>query len=309
VAAEMSAAQREDVFWADAKAAGNKEAFEAYLINYPTGRYANLAKANIARLSTANVQVVSTPPVVAPVITPPVTKPVITNPARLPGGAFKDCDDCPEMVVIPAGSFEMGGTAYSESPRHRVTLNAFSMGKTEVTQGQWRSIMGTSPSKFSACGDTCPVETVSWVDAQAFVKKLSAKTGKQYRLSSEAEWEYACRAGGQDEYCGSGRADDLGWHGANSGGSTRPVGGKQANAWGLHDMSGNVWEWTEDCWKENYNGAPTDGSAWTTDNCSPRVVRGGSWYFTPQSLRAANRDRNSAANQVSGIGFRVARTN
>ena len=213
------------------------------------------------------------------------------------------------MVAIPAGSFEMGGTFPDEIPRHRVTLRAFSMGKTEVTQGQWRSIMGTSPSKFSACGDTCPVERVSWVDAQAFVKKLSAKTGKQYRLPSEAEWEYACRAGGQDEYCGSGRADDLGWHVSNSGGSTRPVGGKQANAWGLHDMSGNVWEWTEDCWKENYNGAPTDGSAWTKRNCSERVVRGGSWYVNPRDLRAANRRWLSTVLGSYDFGFRVARTN
>ena len=308
VVPEMSAAQLEEKFWDDAKAAGNRDAFEAYLGSYPKGRYANLARANIARLSPS-VQVVSAPPVVAPVITPPVTKPVIASPVRLPGGAFKDCPDCPEMVAIPAGSFEMRGTFRDETPRHRVTLSAFSMGKTEVTQGQWRSIMGTSPSKFSACGDTCPVETVRWADAQAFVKKLSAKTGKQYRLSSEAEWEYACRAGGQDEYCGSGRVNDVGWYGSNSGGSTRPVGGKQANAWGLHDMSGNVWEWTEDCGNENYNGAPTDGSAWTTGDCSERVLRGGSWNFTPPVLRAFLRDWDTAASPTYYYGFRVAKTN
>jgi formylglycine-generating enzyme required for sulfatase activity len=311
VAPALTAAQLEEKFWDDAKAAGNRDAFEAYLESYPKGRYVSLARANIARLSNLNVviaPIVKVPPVVAPVITPPVTKPVITNPARVPGTVFKDCDDCPEMVVIPAGSFEMGGTLPIETPRHRVTLRAFSMGRTEVTQGQWRSIMGTSPSKFSACGDTCPVETVSWADAQAFVKKLSAKTGKQYRLSSEAEWEYACRAGGQDKYCGSGRVNDVGWYDANSGGSTRPVGGKQANAWGLHDMSGNVWEWTEDCWKENYNGAPTDGSAWTTGNCSQRVLRGGSWGNDPQDLRAADRGRDSTAIRNDYLGFRVART-
>ena len=300
VVPEMSAGQLEEKFWDDAKAAGNKEAFEAYVINYPTGRYANLAKANIARLSTANVQIVSAPP---------VTKPVIASPVRLPGAAFKDCDDCPEMVAIPAGNFEMGGTSISETPRHRVTMTAFSVGRTEVTQGQWRSMIGTNPSHFSVCGDTCPVEFVTWEDAKLFISRLNAKTGKQYRLPSEAAWEYACRAGGQDEYCGSSRVNEVGWYG-NSVYSTRPVGGKQANAWGLYDMSGNVWEWTEDCWNDNYNGAPTDGRAWTSGNCSQRVIRGGSFGSVPRDLRAANRFRDASEDsRFIENGFRVARDN
>ena len=318
VAPEMSVAQREDAFWADAKSTGNKEAFEAYLGSYPKGRYASLARANIARLSK-DVQVVSAPPVVAPVITPPVTKPVITTPARLPGGTLKDCNDCPEMVVIPAGSFEMGGQAAAETPpnrvglgwpRHRVTLGAFVMGRTEVTQGQWRSLMGGNPSRFSACGDTCPVEQVSWTDAKLFISKLNAKTGKTYRLPSEAEWEYACRAGGHEAYCGSGRVDDLGWYDANSGRATQPVAGKKANAWGLHDMSGNVYEWTEDCGNANYSGAPSDGRAWVIGDCSRRVIRGGAWSVPPDLLHAAFRFMNPATDRYnSGIGFRVARDN
>ncbi len=204
----------------------------------------------------------------------PKTPPVTGSPPVAAGSVFKDCDDCPEMVVIPAGSFEMGGNGSDEQPVHRVTLRSFSMGKAEVTQGQWRAVMGSNPSHFSGCGDNCPVEQVSWEDAKQFVSRLSAKTGKTYRLPSEAEWEYACRAGGRHEYCGSDRADEVSWYSGNSGNATHPVAGKKANAWGLHDMSGNVWEWTEDCWNQNYSNAPTDGSVWTSGNCSQRVVRG-----------------------------------
>jgi len=119
---------------------------------------------------------------------------------------FRDCPDCPEMVIIPAGSFDMGSNngEVNEKPVHRVTIaKPFAMGMTEVTQGQWKAVMGNNPSSFSNCGDTCPVEQVSWNDVQGFLQKLNAKTGKQYRLPSEAEWEYACRAEGKQEYCGS----------------------------------------------------------------------------------------------------------
>ena len=318
VAPEMSAAQREDAFWTDAKAAGNKEAFEGYLDSYPKGRYVSLARANIARLSK-DVQVVSAPPVVAPVIAPPVTKPVIASPVRLPGVAFKDCDDCPEMVVIPAGSFLMGSKddpfassrpSSDETPQHAVSIKAFSIGKFEVTQEQWFALMGNLPSNFK--GRTLPVEQVSWNDAQAFVKKLSEKTGKQYRLPSEAEWEYAARAGSQTAYTFGDDAQELGryaWFSQNSDQTTHPVGEKQPNAFGLYDMGGNVWEWTEDCWNKHYNGAPTDGRAWTTGDCSLRVVRGGSWYFIPLGLRAASRAGDSASYRISVNGFRVAREN
>lgn len=231
-----------------------------------------------------------------------------------PGEVFRDCGDCPEMVVIPAGSFDMGGSGSNESPVHRVSVRSFAMGRTEVTQGQWRAVMGSNPSGFSTCGADCPVERVSWNDAQEYVRKLSAQTGKSYRLPSEAEWEYACRAGGRHEYCGGDHLDAVGWYGAhatptgNSGKTTNPVARKQANAFGLYDMSGNVWEWTEDCWNASYNGAPGDGSAWTTGECSVgRVLRGGSWYFIPQVARAAYRNRSDASNRVGSIGFRLAR--
>ena len=168
--------------------------------------------------------------------------------------------------------------------------------------------MGSNPSRFSACGDTCPVEQVNWEDAKQFVSRLSAKTGMTYRLPSEAEWEYACRAGGRHEYCGSDSADDVAWYDRNSGRATHSVVGRQANAWGLHDISGNVWEWVEDCWNENYSNAPADGSAWTAGDCSLRVVHGGSWGNDPQSLRSEYRLWLTSAVRFSNLGFRVART-
>lgn len=191
------------------------------------------------------------------------------------------------------------------------------MGKTEVTQGQWKAIIGNNPSKYTNCGDNCPVEQVSWNDAQEFIRKLNTKTGKLYRLPSEAEWEYVCRAGGQQEYCGSDNLDSVGWYGAwmkppgNSGNKTNPVAAKQANAFGLYDMSGNVDEWVEDSWHDDYNGAPTDGSAWQRDGAE-RVFRGGSWIHEPQSARAAGRSGKlgwgKPENRHEFVGFRLVRT-
>ena len=365
----ITAEQREDAFWADAKSTGNKEAFEAYVVNYPAGRYANLARANIARLSNLNVvsvPVVKAPPVVAPVITPPVTKPVITNPARLPGGTFKDCPDCPEMVVIPAGRFVMGaapGEDESEKltenfrnrsqPQHGVDVAGFLAGKFEVTRGQYRAFVeATGRSSAGACSvwtgskfeidqakdwrnpgyaqdDPHPVSCVSWDDAKAYTAWLSQKTGKAYRLLTEAEWEYAARAGTTtrrfwgddgDQSCAyangadqmtKAQVPDWKYLIANCNDRyayTAPVGSYRANAFGLYDMLGNVWEWTEDCWNENYSNAPTDGSAWTAGNCSLRVVRGGSWSYNPLILRSALRNWYATANRSSSGGFRVART-
>lgn len=202
------------------------------------------------------------------------------------GRVFKDCDDCPDMVEIPPGSFVMGSERRQEStPAHKVTFaKPFALARTEITQGQWRAVMGGNPSYFANCGDNCPVERVGWSDAQKFVRKLSEKTGQTYRLPSEAEWEYACRAGGSFAFCGSDDPDSIALNRAGHHGKTYPVARKQANAFGLYDMSGNVWEWTEDCWHDNYTGAPGDGSAWIAGgSCSwSRVVRGGSWYSDPR---------------------------
>lgn len=224
------------------------------------------------------------------------------------GKVFRDCNACPEMVVIPAGSFQMGsnGGKSDEKPVHRVDVPAFAIGKTEVTQAQWRAIMGSNPSRFSDCDD-CPVERVNWHDAQDYLNRLSARTGQRYRLPSEAEWEYACRAGGQHEYCGGDSLDSLAWYDGNSNKRTQSVERKQANAWGLHDMSGNVWEWVQDCWNGSYNGAPADGSAWTDGDCGKRVLRGGSWGHLPAFTRAADRGRSDTTFRFIGSGFRPAR--
>jgi formylglycine-generating enzyme required for sulfatase activity len=235
--------------------------------------------------------------------------------ARKPGTTFKDCPDCPEMVVIPAGSFEMGSNngSKNEQPVHRVIIKKpFAMGKTEVTQKQWQAIMGDNPSGFKDCGDKCPVERVSWNDAQEFIDRLNTKTGKQYRLPSEAEWEYACRAGGNNEYCGSDNLAGIGWYGAyakpegNSGKTSHVVGGKKANAFGLYDMTGNVYEWVEDSYHENYINAPTDGSAWDGDG-KERVLRGSSWNGRPAEERATSRERSLPIYQDDDDGFRVVR--
>ncbi len=227
---------------------------------------------------------------------------------KLRGKVFSDCPDCPKMVVIPAGSFDMGtksGGYDDELPVHRVTFSQpFAMGRTEVTQGLWKSIMGNNPSANSQCGDNCPVEEVSWNNVQEFIQKLNTKTGKQYRLPTEAEWEYACRAGAQQKFCGSDDASSVAWFEENS---SHPVAEKQPNAWGLYDMSGNVWEWVADPYHDSYNGAPTDGSMWNGD-ASIHGVRGGSRYSSAWYGRAAIRGRYAPDAHYNDGGFRLARS-
>ena len=222
------------------------------------------------------------------------------------------CADCPEMVPLPAGEFMMGaapseaGAGKDEQPRHLVKIKAFSIGKYEVTQGQWKAVMGSNPSYFKQCGDNCPVEIVSWNDVQTFIKTLNQKTGGHYRLPSEAEWEYACRAGQDTLYCGGNDLDAVAWHDGNSGNQTHPVGGKQANAFGLYDMSGNVWEWVQDCYHGSYQGAPGDGSAWGGGaECAYRVLRGGSFGSSQSSVRCAYRGSSGPVNRDNRLGFRI----
>jgi formylglycine-generating enzyme required for sulfatase activity len=237
------------------------------------------------------------------------------------GKMFRDCPVCPEMVVLLPGSFDMGtnnGDA-DEYPVHRVVIaKSFAIGKTEITQAQWRAVMrdqgrnieGNDPSYFSSCGNDCPVEQVSWNDVQIFIQKLSAKTRKQYRLPSEAEWEYACRAGGQQQYCGSDNVDKVAWYSASAddegGKSTAQVAGKEPNAFGLYDMSGNVWEWVADSYHNSYKGAPTDARSWQSDG-KLRVLRGGSWFNQSSSVRAASRHKEVPIFRSRFAGFRVVR--
>ena len=223
------------------------------------------------------------------------------------------------MVVVPAGEFWMGSKDGEgnddERPRHKVTISqAFAVGKYPVTFDEWDAAVAAGgvshkPGDQGWGRGRRPVINVSWDDAKAYIKWLSGKTGQPYRLLSEAEWEYACRAGSETAYSFGDNESDLGrhaWYSSNAGGKTHPVGEKAANGFGLHDMHGNVWEWCEDPWHGNYNGAPDDGSAWTTGGGGIRVLRGGSWNDNPQNLRAACRFISTLGIRYDYIGFRVA---
>jgi len=298
--------------------------------------------------------------------------------ARKPKKAVTRPASCPEgYALIKPGTFMMGsppdepGRDPDEGPRHRVTISkAFCLKKTEVTQGEWEALMGNNPSRFQKCGDSCPVEQVTWGDAVAYCNALSRKEGleecysltgcsgtpdagdfqctdvtfaglscKGYRLPTEAEWEYAARAGtttalytGGITLRGKNNAPELNpiaWYGGNSGvnyegaldcsgwpekqySSSRcgphPVAKKQPNAWGLYDMLGNVYEWVQDWYHDSYNGAPTDGSAWKSPAGSGRVFRGGSWLGDAGYVRAASRSWLPLGFGLPVLGFRPARS-
>ena len=254
---------------------------------------------------------------------------------KKPGTTFEDCPECPEMVVVPAGSFWMGsppseeGRDNDEGPVHRVTISEpFAVGKYEVTFSEWDACVSAGGCRSRdrlrdegwGRGDR-PVINVNGGHAQAYVAWLSERTGKRYRLLSESEWEYAARAGTTTRYSWG---DGIGRNRANCNGCgshwvpeqnsllvigrTAPVGSFAANGFGLHDMHGNVREWVADCWNDSYEGAPSDGSIWESGSCRQWFLRGGSWYDRPRHLRSANRDNKGPLNRFSGYGFRVART-
>jgi formylglycine-generating enzyme required for sulfatase activity len=232
---------------------------------------------------------------------------------------------CIELVAIPGGSFLMGSPAEEaerstdEGPQHRVTLRPFLLGRTEVTQAQWQAVMGRNPSQFRRCGADCPVENVSWHDAQRFIDKLNQATGRRYRLPSEAEWEYAARAGSTTPFstgpmltAAHANFNATGTYAGSAPGAYRksplPVGRFAPNAFGLFDMHGNVWEWVQDRYGRGYFGAPADGSAWEPAGTNPRrVLRGGSWADAPEALRSAFRGALAPQMKLSGVGFRIAR--
>lgn len=242
------------------------------------------------------------------------TPAIETARVQAPVGTFKDCADCPAMVVIPAGSFDMGDLdgsgSVDEGPIHRVSIDRpFAVGKFEVTQTEWVGLMKENPAQYR--GDRLPVYRINWNEAVEFVQKLSRKTGKTYRLLSEAEWEYVARAGSKTTYpWGDWINPSMANYGGYGTGSPKPVGSYEANAFGLCDVVGNAWEWVEDCWNENYEGAPTDGSAWMSGNCDAHVLRGGAWFYHPRRTYTADRLWNYSGVRTAGASFyglRVAR--
>ncbi len=268
---------------------------------------------------------------------------------RQPGEVFRDCPACPEMIVVPAGSFRMGSwppgswwtgdgsygeltrrldigssfdAVHDEGPPHQVTIGSpFAVGVYEVTFAEWDACVNAGgcedyrPEDEGWGRDRLPVIHVSWEDAQNYVQWLSRETGEEYRLLSEAEWEYVAWAGRWKEIRPRDEYDLTRWPPReNTGGVgdgyayTAPAGSFRRNPFGLYDILGNVWEWTEDCWNEDYSGAPADGSAWRSGDCAYRALRGGSWHPWDPGHRPALRGWSLTTFRAQNVGFRVART-
>lgn len=273
-------------------------------------------------------------------------------PGMDPGSTFQDCAACPEMVVIPAGSFRMGDLTgqgpRSEQPPRQVTIGQpFALGKYEITAGQFaKFVVATGHQSGGGCWtyeegewekdkgkswrspgfpqiSSNPLVCVNWQDAKAYAAWLSKETGKAYRLPTEAQWEYAARAGTESVYhfgqtakdiCTFANGADLStpfaWRNQacdDNWSDVAPIGSLRENRFGLHDMHGNVWEWVEDCWSDSHAGAPTDESARRTDDCQEHVLRGGSWLGRLKNLRSASRVGRAATNRNHSVGFRLAR--
>ena len=284
----------DDAAYARAEAKGTASAYAEYRRRYPEGRHAEEAERRERE--------------------------------RTAGRRFRDCPECPELVVVSEGWYMMGspsgeaGRDGDEGPVHRVTFERpFAVGVKEVTFGEWDACVlgggcgGYRPGDRGWGRGPRPVVNVSWRDAEAYVEWLSGETGEEYRLLSESEWEYVARAGMRTAYWWG---DEIGKNWANCDGcgsrwdgrQTAPVGSFSANAFGLYDVHGNVWEWVEDCWNASYAGAPSDGSAWGSGDCDRRVLRGGSWNSKPRFLRSAIRFRYTTGDRDYDFGFRVART-
>ena len=344
-ASPPASAELDGLFWQSIMNSTNLADFEAYLQQFPTGVFRTLAENRLATLRGptgatapapgAGVGVAGSPGAGRPVTGATAafggtSAAVAAAPGTAPGGdagwrpgqVFRDCDDCPEMVVVPAGTFRMGCVSgqdcfNDELPVHEVRVPSFALGRYEVLFEEYdRFVAATGredPYDWGWGRGGRPVIDVSWEDATAYAEWLSAGTGQRYRLPSEAEWEYAARAGTTTAYSWG---NDIGQSRANCYGcgsrwdeeQTAPAGSFAANAWGLHDMHGNVWEWVEDCWHDSYAQAPADGSASTRGNCGRRVLRGGSWDNNPRDLRSAVRYRSDVGLRYSGVGFRLART-
>jgi formylglycine-generating enzyme required for sulfatase activity len=303
-AAAAEADRREQEAWESAEGTSSEDAYRSYLKGWPSGKYTGLAQVRIRKLQS-DLAARAEQELWQKAESSQSSQTVQAYLDRYPNGshvasaqnmlaAIKKAESSgPAMVRIPAGSIQIGSSKDTDNPVRMVSVQAFEIGKYAVTQKEWRDVMGNNPSKFTSCGDNCPVEQVSWDDIQIFLQKLNAKTGRQYRLPNETEWEYACYGGSTSEYCGSNDINAVAWYNENSNSTTHPVGQKQANGYGLYDMSGNVWQWMENCY---------------SSSCSGRALRGGSWNYGLPDVRAALRYFNVPAKRSGSGGFRVART-
>lgn len=282
-----------------------------YQIRTQEGRTGYVASALVTKVARR-----ATVPAPAPTPTPaPAQQAALPPPS---GETFRDCEGCPEMVQVPAGSFQMGadlGDA-TEQPVHPVTIAApFALGRFEVTVAQWMACLSdggcTYEPKAAANPERAAVRNLSWDDTQEYITWLSRKTGRAYRLPSEAEWEYAARAGTTSPFWWGDRPEPDKVSCKDCGGpwsrkAPTPVGSRPANPFGLHDMNGGVAEWTADCWLKSYEGAPSNGRARQENRCSQRVLRGGSWRNESSYLRSASRFFYDASVRYLVNGFRVA---
>ncbi len=293
-------------FWNSVKDSRDAEDFREYLKQYPNGTFAGLARNKLRQLEEDVKRTIE--PKVKKETSPVNTNPIAETPKQEAANTIGTAERARRdgYVQIPAGEFMMGSDngRVDEKPVHKVRISkAFEMGKYEVTQAQWEVVMGSNPSGFK--GANLPVETVSWDDVQLYISKMNAKSdGYKYRLPTEAEWEYACRAGTTGDYAGN--LDAMAWYISNSGNTTHPVGQRQPNAWGLYDMHGNVYEWCSDWyWLYAYGEVmdPIGGSSVTL-----RVDRGGSWGNDMEGVRTSARYRNEPTIRSIYLGFRLVRT-
>jgi formylglycine-generating enzyme required for sulfatase activity len=318
--------------WAAVKDTASRLVLEDYIKRYGDSIFGTLARDRLEALKKNPCTESAGAVPVAPSSRPAQPLTAAEECALRPKDIFKECETCPEMVMVPAGGFTMGSLANEqgrfedEGPQHSVTIGRpFAAGRFAVTFEEWDACLadggcnGYQPKDEGWGRGRRPVVNVSWNDAAQYVAWLSKKTGKPYRLLSEAEREYVTRAGtttpfwfgssivtSQASYDGS-YAYGKGLKGEHRQ-MTFPVDSFPPNPAGLYQVHGNVWEWVEDCFHENYAGAPSDGSAWTSGDCSRRVMRGGSWVTPPRDLRSAGRGRVASDYRVGSIGFRVART-
>jgi formylglycine-generating enzyme required for sulfatase activity len=300
-------------FWNGIKNSESADDFQTYLDAYPDGKFVEAARSRLQQIQTKR-----TPPPPHPSSPDTAPTPSAGEPSRSPT-ALRDCSQCPQLVLLPAGEFRMGSTEMFpfEGPVHSVRISKpLYIGEREVTFGEWDACVAEggcaySPPHHGSVRETLPATNLDWNDAHQYVAWLSKKTGKTYRLASESEWEYAARAGGTASFPWGASVEK---NRANCGDCSDqpprdsvPVGSFPPNGFGLFDMAGNAAEWVEDCWNDSYKGAPADGSAWVKPRCQERVLRGGSYNNDSRYLRSASRFKYDFDVRYHANGFRVVR--